>query len=678
MSVVAARRPRVSGKPRPVATPQLSHTHPATSHIVATCAPPPDQCAAADHDYGTVCSLKDLIKWPVAYAHLADGDPADVAQAIGKSVTSLHTFSSSFSGVCAEKVAFNCMGAGLEHLYGCEFPKLGYLSAIDHNVECQHECKLVPGSAGCVFTSMETFCSDSLKRELANESEPYDTDRLFDLCMRPGALRLDGWCCVHNKRCVHPRASAHSGSIPCTDWSNWGRCKRLTGPTAIPTMIFLALRLVLMEGLVMIENVVPFDWQFVARYVGNIFEVLTSTGCNTNFGSPSRRPRRFTLLLLRGLYGLGRTLQDFTEVFARKRHADLTWRCFLCATDSELRAELHWASSRSGIVDKPHVHSGCPEGKHFRQALLASEEGRLQGFLNDHNCHDCVVSLGQDPQFTRAASQSTVLHCLVRNNHIQYIPELDRWFSMRELFLWQMFPVSNQALAWCWEDCGRFHNGCPPPLTSLNKSRLQACLPPRSRTEAGHQAGNSICVSTVGAFLMFVLLHLERRDVSIPASPASLAVAKRAGICGDGGEDAEDADPMYLFLAARKKRRTSGAGVPSIPDAPLRRVSGVPAIPYQVAVPGQPTPSRFPSVRVLSPGVYSASCCLEGSESVASFPTSETEMSDIASGMGSSCGNASLSSSSCSISVALCPSSDASLLSNIGAYTHARRVRMKS
>ena len=563
---------RVVGKiqQRPPATPQSSGLRLPHHSGVASCVPPPS------HNYSTTTSLKDLIKWPVAYAHLAadrlpDHDsPADVTNTIAHAVTQLETFSSSFSGVCAEKVAMNCMRAGLEHLYaGSEFPKLRYLSAIDHDTECQHECKLVPGSAGCIYKSMETLCSDTLLRELDNECEPYDADRLFELCMRPGAIRLDGECVVHGKRCVHPRASAHSGSIPCTDWTTWGSCRRLTGATAIPTIIFLVLRIILLEGWVMIENVVPFDPEFLQRYTGKFFDMLTSTGCNTDFGIPPRRPRRFTLLLLRGMWSLCRPLQDFTTLFARQRRDDLTWRCFLCASDPELRTEL--AASRPGITNKPHVVSGRPTGAHFKQTLLSSEHGRLQGFLDDHNCHDCVVALGQDPSFTRTASQPHVLHTLVRNNHIQFVPELDRWFSMRELFLWQLFPVTNQSLEWSWEDSGRFHTSGPPPLTSLNRSRLAVCLPPRSRTEAGHQAGNSICISTAGAFLMFLFLHLERASVSIPAS---LVPSKRGNAPAASSDDVQAPDdPKCVWLAARKRRK-SRAGAPDTVSVHMSGISG--------------------------------------------------------------------------------------------------------
>ena len=117
----------------------------------------------------------------------------------------------------------NCARAGLEHLHGSVINTPRYLSVIDHDTECQHECRLVPGGPSCIFESMETFCSDDLATSLRNECEPYDTDRLFDLMSQPGALRQDGYCVVHRRRCPYPRARAHSGSIPCTDWTSWGK-----------------------------------------------------------------------------------------------------------------------------------------------------------------------------------------------------------------------------------------------------------------------------------------------------------------------------------------------------------------------------------------------------------------------------------------------------------------------
>ena len=89
------------------------------------------------------------------------------------------------------------------------------------------------------------------------------------------------------------------GGIPCVDFTTWGLCRRLSGPTAILVMMFICLRILLKEAIVIIENVVGFPMDLLERYLGRFYDFTGAVCANTDFaGLPVRRDRRYVVLPL--------------------------------------------------------------------------------------------------------------------------------------------------------------------------------------------------------------------------------------------------------------------------------------------------------------------------------------------------------------------------------------------
>ena len=191
-------------------------------------------------DMTVVSSVADLLLWPQANASAAakagvidpDARVCDAYRQLHDGVTS------AFSGVCAETVASNCLIAH-EKKHGHDILHPVHHSSIDKDEDCAIEQQLVPQGPCCVYGDILDFCTEDTKSKLSLESVPYDLLALAPLILAPGALRLDAFCRRHRTRCKHRRASLHSSGCPCTDFTTWGKCRRLQGPTVQSETMFL-------------------------------------------------------------------------------------------------------------------------------------------------------------------------------------------------------------------------------------------------------------------------------------------------------------------------------------------------------------------------------------------------------------------------------------------------------
>ncbi len=124
----------------------------------------------------------------------------------------------------------------------------------------------------------------------------------------------------------------------------------------------------------------------------------------------------------------------------------------MCADDDELYAEIMWCRKRRDMpADLPPLtdRTRPPTRDDFFHSLLDTEKTRYENFLSQHNVDLCVISLGQDPLWTRAASGEDTLHTLVRNPGLLWMEEYGRWQSVRYGL-----------------------NGLPPPPWPLNASMI--------------------------------------------------------------------------------------------------------------------------------------------------------------------------------------------------------------
>ena len=228
----------------------------------------------------------------------------------------------------------------------------------------------------------------------------FDLERLAPLILKPHAVGLTANCRRHGRRCSYPRASLHSSGCPCTDFTSWGKCRRPKGPTVPCYLVWIAMRRALLEPLLVFENVIGFPIELLRMYLHEFYDFHSLELCCTVLGCAVRRPRLFVIGTLRTTVRLCRDLGEPPEASKRARHEDFTWRNYCVATETELLCELRWARARKGIntVVTP-ISTGS-----FKDALLESEQSRLDILKSKYSIDRCVANLCQDPDFCRTAS----------------------------------------------------------------------------------------------------------------------------------------------------------------------------------------------------------------------------------------------------------------------------------
>ena len=490
-----------------------------------------------------VTSLESSMQWPYYNMCQAERVLEHPLTTLCNGLTQMTSTSSAFSGVAAECVAMNCICTALDHELRHGYPGNDtscsslevnhphYAWSIELDTDADTELAVLPNGPSCRFTNVLDFCSEKLKSQLAMRSPPYKWDTLWELVNTPGYVTTTAPCRVHGPGgCKATRTWLHSSGSPCIDFSTWGKGRKLSGPTAPALAVWCVLMLLVSPYIIVIENVVQFPLSlarelFSAKY--SIDHVDLSAA--DDFGNCVRRNRRFVVMTLRTMVKLTRPLCSLPILFGRARdETKFTWRHLLTAKPAEIRAEYLWARNRKEVqalaqdncdsagepgesahsVATPQSASRFPTNSQMLAALIPSEKLRRQQFLSQHDTRNCVMSLGQDPLYTRAASTPTTLHTIVKNCHIMWIEEEEhdifRFFTSRELLLGQGFPVTNTALQAMQPHATQVVNLC-----SFNSSRIGKGLPPRHRVEMTSQCGNTIYVPMIGAVLHFILFFCK-------------------------------------------------------------------------------------------------------------------------------------------------------------------------
>ena len=226
---------------------------------VIGCAPPPSD------DLSIVRNLRDIFLWPRhdinQLCHYLGGSVVDTLRS---RIADMKTWSSAFTGVSADTVAFNMIASELGRRKGwpdapadcCQHVK--HVSAIEWDIQACDELKTLPNGPSCIFGNIMGFCSESLKQQFAVECEPYCFDRMVSLSSKKGALVKQGLCRVHNKMCSLLWSHGHSSGCPCTDFTTWGHCRRMSGPTVPFLAVWIGLVLMMQPAIICVENVKAF------------------------------------------------------------------------------------------------------------------------------------------------------------------------------------------------------------------------------------------------------------------------------------------------------------------------------------------------------------------------------------------------------------------------------------
>ena len=491
--------------------------------------PAPASAAPLDPDLGPVTCTHDVMRWPTSNIKRMQ-NPTAALDTVCQAISATDSLASCFSGVSADHVSLNMAIAQWERMRASTTPSSStirrprYIAAVDKDVECQNELCCLPHGPANIFSDMKDFGTDELLEKLGMEKEPYCADRIAALCTEPGAVKTRAKCIKTNKECTFDRPDGLIAGIPCTDWTLWGKGRRLEGPTACVTMITLAFFCLILPFWIIIENVPTFDEDVVRRYCGRYYNIEAVVLDNLDFGLTVRRVRKYVLLTLKTAMTLTRPLTDLTPTFGRKRAPQYNWRSILSASKAELWSEILWSQRRTPGEKSQEDTSREPTETDFLDALLETERDRVNGYLEQHDVSECVLSLGQNPEFAKCASGTDVLHTLVRSVHIQWMPSMGRWMTCREMLLAQSFPTTNAALASASGLESSDSVSVLPPLCSFNVSRPGVGLPSRHRTAMAHQAGNTMCTNVCGSVLTWLFLHVKKAHVqNVPSSVSSIA-----------------------------------------------------------------------------------------------------------------------------------------------------------
>ena len=192
-----------------------------------------------------VRSNADVMRWPGAYFDmLATHMSASPVGFFTDFITNTRDISTAFSGIDAPGVALNmAIAAADARSNGPALCHPVHMFAIEKDAEASKELSLQPNGPRCIFGDIMRFCSPDLRAKLALETEPYDIDRLIGAIMRPGAVLLTAACQTHEHRrgclCKLVSTVGHIAGPPCTDFTSWGKCRRLRGPTVIILLVWL-------------------------------------------------------------------------------------------------------------------------------------------------------------------------------------------------------------------------------------------------------------------------------------------------------------------------------------------------------------------------------------------------------------------------------------------------------
>ena len=449
-----------------------------------------------------VTCIDDLFRWPamnsLASTRHGISDPDNTLQ------TGMHatkSITSAFSGVCAETVASNMMHCYCQQVTGDTTAKFQHLASVERDTECRLEQTVLPNGPTCRFPDIINFVSSDVMPTLKSHMNAgtCDLDDLAPLLLKPGAVKTTAPCTAHGTTCHFPRATGHSAGCPCTDFTSWGKRRRLGGPTVPYYLIWLAMRLLLREFWVLFENVPQFPTELLSKYLGHIYDISEVLLCPTQLGSRVKRPRKFILLTLKLACHISRPLSLLPTMFGRCAADGFSWRDYFCASSAELGTELRWGKAR---VSKPDANT-------FEEVLLPSEATRLAIYIDKHSVQNCVCNLSQNPEFVRAAGRARELHTLIQNSVVLWSCEHSRWMTGREMLLANSFPVSDSHLQVI---CG---NHSKREMSSFNRSRVAYGLSARDRTHMAHQSGNSQNIQSVGSVLQWLFMFM------VPTPPAA-------------------------------------------------------------------------------------------------------------------------------------------------------------
>ena len=281
-----------------------------------------------------------------------------VGSALDSLVGSCLDISTSFSGVDAPGFSARvCANAISKQIHAANAFRVRLTSACEKNRACIEELLNAVDGPEHVFSDMLSV----LPQETIDASRSSTTKDLRRMVLK-AKLNTTSWCCRHGRTCSTSRAAIHVAGTPCTDHSSYGSRLRDQGKCYILYLAWIAQRRLLRETIIIHENVTAFGSDWLERDLGDLYLIICETFDPQQFGFPSKRPRNFSLMLLRSelpRLGVNTSFKQQWRPFIENafgRQCGISLDAFLIASDMDLKAEREWAMARTTVKQRPDTH----------------------------------------------------------------------------------------------------------------------------------------------------------------------------------------------------------------------------------------------------------------------------------------------------------------------------------
>ena len=460
------------------------------------------------------------------------------------------TLSTAFSGIGAPEQACHGLAQYLAEKHAVDPRKfrLYCASGVEWNAFSRAELSRHAHAPRHLFIDIAEFIHDSIRRGVQDAAAQgkWTVDSLAETLNKPGAIVPWGTCSVCNAQCQMTTSTIHCAGTPCVDFSSMPGASHMgaLGPASVTLFVWIGLRLLLQEPVIIHENVPSFPVSLLERFLGHLYIVMSVVISLTKLGWPQRRDRRISVLLHKSKV-TAKVMWNTNLVALAYRKCTLDFHAFMLATDSEIQEERKWALAR-GSKQSAAPRVGCLEATKNDADVVNSSSVQVLNKTELDNLREyrrkwprCAYLLAQDVRRGFAMkSTETTLPTQIKNQQLVFVDKADRWLTPRELLGLQGFPVYAEQKQW--------NITCP----------FDRANPMRTRDAMIEQSGNSMPVLMISLPIMFALglTDLCRERIPVAAAPHSLRRQLRATYTDDTADGDESTDEAAGPSAPKMRR----------------------------------------------------------------------------------------------------------------------------
>ena len=460
-----------------------------------------------------VSSLDDLFSWPThAFEVVTASFGTNALLTLARKMRGT-TLSTAFSGVDAPGSAACMITHALrQHVSSaCPVKEIPHVHATEWQHESQLELLNHPNPPMCLYDDIETFYSPEVRKAIEDlkcrQKATISLEDMRPLIFSGKAVQLHSHCLKCRKMCRIRSSSIHVAGPPCIDYAPMGLCGREAGVATTVFVAWCCLRKKMQEPIIVHENSSRFNASVLHDIFDDDYIILSSLIDPVIFGWPSRRNRRWTILLHRlCVVETYASLDNVLPLF--QRLCMCSWGVYMVAEATQLEEELEWLQSwpksraREASVRKRFNDEGA-----FRDALTSFELQNLEQYETEPGWQERVHMLQQNPHVGRGISSGAdILNTVIKNSGVMFSSPHQRSLHWSELLISQGFPVLPGLAYPSNPQAGA---SCCSFAIARQKSQ------PRRRSAVAGQAGNSMNLNVVGVMLLYALMWVRRADQAL-------------------------------------------------------------------------------------------------------------------------------------------------------------------